>query len=102
MSTASPEPTGAPLLSADRARLAAALEHTLLRPEGTARDIERLCQEARQYHFHCVCVHGSRVAQAYDLLQDSSVKVASTAGFPFGAADPDVKRYETETAVDQG
>jgi deoxyribose-phosphate aldolase len=85
-----------------RELLAAALEHTLLRPETTAKDIERLCTEALQHHFHCVCVNSSRVQQAYHLVQDSGVKVASTVGFPLGASEPDAKRYETEIAIDQG
>jgi deoxyribose-phosphate aldolase len=93
----SPRPNGSPAK-----RLAAAIEHTLLRPEATAQDIERLCGEARAHHFHCVCVHGSRVLQACSWLEGSGVKVASTVGFPLGAADSDTKRFETEAAIDNG
>ncbi len=82
--------------------LASYLDHTLLKPEATAKDIERLCAEARQYHFHSVCVNSSRVVQAYALLEDSSVVVAAVVGFPLGAMDKDAKRFETELAVDLG
>lgn len=82
--------------------LASYIDHTLLKPEATARDIEQLCAEARQHRFHCVCVNSSRVVQAYSLLADSPVVVAAVVGFPLGAADRDAKRFETELAVDLG
>ncbi len=85
-----------------QAELAAVIEHTLLRADATAQEIERLCQEARWNCFHAVCVNGSRVAMAHHLLEDTEVKVVAVAGFPLGASDPDVKRYETEAAVDSG
>jgi deoxyribose-phosphate aldolase len=77
-----PEMEQAGSSGAQRRRLASAIEHTLLRADATAHDIEALCAEARHYGFHCVCVNGSRVALAYELLQESGVYVASTVGFP--------------------
>jgi len=82
--------------------LASYIEHTSLKPEATARDIELLCAEARQHRFHGVCVNSSRIVQAYSLLEDSSVVVATVVGFPLGAMDKDAKRYETELAIDLG
>ncbi len=89
-----------PALSA--AQLAACLDHTLLKPDAWAKDIERLCAEARQHRFYSVCVNGSWVEQARHWLEDSDVKVACVVGFPLGAMSPDVKRYETEAAIDDG
>ncbi|MBI5384351.1 MAG: deoxyribose-phosphate aldolase [Verrucomicrobia bacterium] len=82
--------------------LARYIDHTALKADATARDIEKLCAEARQHGFHSVCVNGSRVAQAVHWLEDSGVKVASVVGFPLGAADVDTKRFETEAAADNG
>jgi deoxyribose-phosphate aldolase len=82
--------------------VAAHIEHTLLRPEATRADIERLCAEAREHRFAAVCVNGCRVELARHCLEDSDVRVASVAGFPLGAMDPDAKRYETEAAIDAG
>jgi deoxyribose-phosphate aldolase len=84
------------------AQLAACIEHTLLRADATARDIERLCAEAREHGFHAVCVSGCRVELARQCLEDSNVKVVTVVGFPLGASSPDVKRFETEAAVDEG
>jgi deoxyribose-phosphate aldolase len=82
--------------------LAPYIDHTLLKADATAKDIERLCAEARDHHFHSVCVNGSRVAQAAHLLEETDVKVAAVVGFPLGAMDADAKRYEAEAAVDAG
>jgi deoxyribose-phosphate aldolase len=82
------------------AQLAAFIDHTLLKAEATARDIEKLCAEARENHFFSVCVNGSRVAQARHFLEGSDVRVAAVVGFPLGAQAADVKRFETEAAVD--
>ncbi|PYJ97642.1 MAG: 2-deoxyribose-5-phosphate aldolase, partial [Verrucomicrobia bacterium] len=57
--------------------LARYIDHTLLRADATAKDIERLCAEAREHHFYAVCVNGSRVIQARHLLDGSDVKVAT-------------------------
>lgn len=89
-------------LSLTTAQLAAYIDHTLLKPDATAKDIERLCAEAREHRFFSVCVNSSRVIQAGHLLEDSEVKVASVVGFPLGAMSTDAKRFETETAVDEG
>jgi deoxyribose-phosphate aldolase len=88
--------------SLNAATLAKYIDHTLLKPEAAAADIEKLCREAIQHHFWSVCVNGSRVAQAYALVENSGVKVASVVGFPLGAMSSDVKRYEVEAAIDDG
>jgi len=78
------------------------IDHTLLKPEATAADIEKLCREAIEHRFWSVCVNGSRVAQAYSLVENSGVKVACTVGFPLGAMTTDAKVLEVEAAVDDG
>jgi deoxyribose-phosphate aldolase len=85
-----------------QAELIGRLEHTLVRPEATRQDLERVCATARARGFHSVCVSGSRVELARTLLEDSAVKVTGLVGFPLGAADADAKRYETEVAIDHG
>jgi deoxyribose-phosphate aldolase len=82
--------------------LAKYIDHTLLKADATAADIEKLCREAIQHRFWSVCVNGSRVAQAYALVEDSGVKVAGTVGFPLGAMSADAKRFEVEAAIDDG
>jgi len=83
-------------------QLAAYIDHTLLKADATVRDIERLCAEARENHFYSVCVNGSWVSPAVHFLEGTDVKVASVVGFPLGAMASDVKRFETEAAIDEG
>ena len=82
--------------------LAAYIDHSLLKPDASAAQIEQLCAEAREYKFFSVCVNGSWVAAARHFLDGSDVKVASVVGFPLGAMSSDVKRYEVEVAIDDG
>jgi len=84
------------------AQLAAYIDHTVLKPDASPAQIEQLCAEAREHHFFSVCVNGSWVAAARHFLDGSDVKVASVVGFPLGAMSSDVKRYETEVAIDDG
>ena len=78
------------------------IEHTLLRADATARDIENLCTEAIENELFAVCINGCWVQNAWNHLEDSNVSIATVVGFPSGATDPDAKRYETEVAVDNG
>ena len=78
------------------------IEHMLARAGATTKDIEKLCAEAREHRFYGVCINGSRVQLASHLLEDTDVKVACVVGFPLGAMLGDVKRFETEAAIDDG
>ena len=84
------------------AQLAAYIDHTLLKPDASLAQIEQLCAEARGHGFFSVCVNGSWVVSARHILDGSDVKVATVVGFPLGAMSGDVKRYETEVAIDDG
>ena len=82
--------------------LAKFIDLTVLKPEATRVQIESSCAEAAEHNFATVCVNGSRVELAYSLLEESDVQVATVVGFPLGAMEADVKRYETEAAIDEG
>jgi deoxyribose-phosphate aldolase len=82
--------------------LAAFIDHTLLKPEASAQDIEKLCREAMQFSFKAVCVNPNRVALAKAFLNLSQVLIASVVGFPLGAHSAAVKALEAERAEDQG
>ncbi len=78
------------------------IDHTLLKPDATRKDIEALCREAAEYKFASVCVNPTWVATCAALLQGSGVKVCSVVGFPLGATTPDTKHYETRRAIFDG
>jgi deoxyribose-phosphate aldolase len=78
------------------------IDHTLLKPQATAADIRRLCQEARDHGFATVCVNPYWVPLAASELAGSSVLVAAVAGFPLGASTTAIKAAETEAAIAAG
>ena len=82
--------------------LAKYIDYTLLKATATPADIEKLCQEARQYGFFSVCVNSSYVPLAAQLLKGTDVKVCTVVGFPLGAMSTQGKLYETSTALAQG
>lgn len=77
-------------------------DHTLLKPEATRSQIEKLCREALEYDFYAVCVNSCYVSTCADLLKDSDVKVAAVVGFPLGACTTASKVFETEEACKDG
>src|SRR3954449_3241082 len=82
--------------------VAGMIDHTLLKPDATRQDIEKLCREAAQFHFATVCVNPAWVALSAQLLRGSGVGVCSVVGFPLGATTADVKHYETRRAIFDG
>ena len=82
--------------------LAKFIDHTLLKPEATPADIERLCREADGHYFYAVCVNPAFVPLARRTLGASPVRVAAVIGFPLGANAPQIKAAEAALAVSQG
>ncbi|MDQ6888286.1 MAG: deoxyribose-phosphate aldolase, partial [Gemmatimonadota bacterium] len=97
----SPVPRGVSFVR-DQARIADFIDHTLLKPEATRRDVEQLCTEARDNRFAAVCVNPVWVPLCHELLSGSGVKVATVIGFPLGANQPESKAAEAALAVRQG
>jgi deoxyribose-phosphate aldolase len=82
--------------------LAPYIDHTLLKPDATAEEIEALCREARDHHFASVCVNPAWVRRCRDLLGGSGVIVCTVVGFPLGATHADVKAFEARRAIQDG
>ena len=82
--------------------VAGMIDHTLLKPDATKQEIEKLCREAAEYHFATVCVNPAWVALCASLLRGTGVGVCSVVGFPLGATTPDVKHYETRRVIFDG
>lgn len=78
------------------------IDHTLLKPEATQAQIEKLCAEAKQYDFMSVCINPGYVGLCHDLLRDCDVKVCTVIGFPLGATLTSAKVSETQEAIFAG
>jgi deoxyribose-phosphate aldolase len=82
--------------------VATLIDHTLLKPDASQKDVEQLCREAAEFHFATVCVNPTWVALAATRLRGTGVGVCSVVGFPLGATTADVKQYETRRAIFDG
>ncbi len=82
--------------------LAKWIDHTLLKPDATREQIEKICDEAIEYGFASVCINPTWVPLAYRKLRGHSPKVCTVVGFPLGATFPEIKAKETERAVEEG
>jgi deoxyribose-phosphate aldolase len=82
--------------------LASYIDHTILKPTTTEDDVIRLCNEAAVYGFAAVCVPPHYVRLAKIQLQDTSVKIATVVGFPFGYSSTRSKIEEIKAAIADG
>lgn len=78
------------------------IDHTLLKPDATIKQIELLCQEAKEYGFASVCVNPHWVNDCRIFLNGSGVKICSVVGFPLGASTSEIKAEEAIRAVENG
>jgi len=82
--------------------LAGMIDHTFLKPYGSAADIEKLCREADQYGFAMVAINPAEVTTCASLLRDSFVRVGAAIGFPLGQTTTECKAFETRDAIEKG
>ena len=82
--------------------LAPIIDHTVLRPDASREDLEKLCREARDNSFATVCVQPWWVPLCVDLLDGSTVRVCTVVGFPHGMNKPETKCFEGRRAILDG
>lgn len=78
------------------------IDHTILKPETTQEQVEKILSEAKEYDFASVCVNPTWVSLAAESLKDTDVKVCTVIGFPLGANTSAVKAFETKDAIANG
>ncbi|MFH1915163.1 MAG: deoxyribose-phosphate aldolase [Pseudomonadota bacterium] len=83
-------------------KLARFIDHTLLKPDATARELDELCSQAVDFGFYGVCVNSARIGHVSRRLAGESPVPVSVVGFPLGASPAGVKALEAATAVEQG
>jgi deoxyribose-phosphate aldolase len=82
--------------------IAKTIDHTLLRADAAAADVETLCREAAAYHFAAVCVFPHYVAMCASLLKRTDVRTCTVVSFPYGADTQRVKALAADEAVTRG
>ena len=82
--------------------LAKYIDHTFLKPNGSPKDIAKLCREAKKFGFASVCVHPCEVKRCAKLLKGTDVAVCTVIGFPLGQNTPTTILYEALEAIESG
>jgi deoxyribose-phosphate aldolase len=84
--------------------IASYIEQTILRPETTAADVRKVCEEAQKHAFAGVCIPPLYVRDARRLLDDIYPKgrVVTVVGFPMGYPAIAAKSEEIKRATDEG
>lgn len=83
-------------------KLASYIDHTLLKPDASEKEVKKLCAEAKEHGFAAVCVPPYFVRKCKQWLKDTGVKVATVVGFPLGYTHTPAKVEEARRAIDEG
>ncbi|KAJ7752929.1 hypothetical protein B0H16DRAFT_1723393 [Mycena metata] len=89
-------------ITSPSAVFALAIDHTLLKPDATAAQIDELCDQAIRYKFKSCCVNGANVEQVSRRLEGSGTLTCAVIGFPLGAGTTAAKAFEAKDAVERG
>ncbi|MDD4870263.1 MAG: deoxyribose-phosphate aldolase [Kiritimatiellae bacterium] len=90
---------GAPLTVKDIAKM---IDHSLLRPDMTIKEIKEGCRIAAQYDVATVCVKPSEIDICVEELKGTNVLIGTVIGFPHGGSTTAVKVFEAEEAIKAG
>jgi deoxyribose-phosphate aldolase len=82
--------------------IAGMIDHSLLKPYLTDKEVEEGCRIADDYKTASVCVRPCDVKRAAEILKDSPVLVTSVVGFPHGTTTVQTKVFEAKEAIDNG
>ncbi|OFX22195.1 MAG: deoxyribose-phosphate aldolase [Bacteroidetes bacterium GWA2_31_9] len=82
--------------------LAGYIDHTLLKPESTQEQFDKLCEDAKAYKFKSVCVNSGWVPYVAKKLRGSGILICSVIGFPLGEMDTRSKAFEARSAISNG
>ncbi|ARV08162.1 deoxyribose-phosphate aldolase [Winogradskyella sp. PC-19] len=82
--------------------LNAYIDHTLLKPTATEKEIINLCNEAITYNFRTVCVNSCYIPIAKQVLKETPVGICTVVSFPLGAMSTKAKIFEAQEAIEQG
>jgi deoxyribose-phosphate aldolase len=85
-----------------RSQFARLVDHTILRPEALAADVDAVAREALAVGAASACVHSSRVGLAAGRLSGSGVRTCTVVGFPSGAVATEAKVAEARRAAADG
>lgn len=91
-----------PLKNISALAVAQMIDHTLLKPEATEADLQKVCAEAKENSFKAVCVNSSWIQFVAKNLNGTKTLPICVVGFPNGVCDTDTKVFETQRSIQLG
>ena len=86
----------------DEKQLAGVIDHTMLDATATKEQIEQLCEEAKTYGFHTVCVNARWLPLVAEQLHNTKVKIGGVVSLPLGADSTKIKVAQAKEAIFAG
>ncbi|OTQ27715.1 deoxyribose-phosphate aldolase [Gilliamella apicola] len=83
-------------------QLSQLIDHTNLKPDATTAMMEKLCQEAKNYHFKMVAINQVQSHLCAQLLKGTGVDIGAAIAFPLGQTTIASKCFETQNAIENG
>ena len=83
-------------------QLSQLIDHTNLKPDATTAMMEKLCQEAKNYHFKMVAINQVQSQLCAQLLKGTGVDIGAAIAFPLGQTTITSKCFETQNAIENG
>ena len=83
-------------------QLARMIDHTNLKADALDEDLEKLCKEAKKYHFAMVAINQIQSPICAKLLEGTDIKVGAAIAFPLGQTSIEAKAFETDNALSIG
>ena len=82
--------------------IAKMIDHSLLAPTLTDRELEQGCRLAVEYHVASVCIMPYYLKRCAEILKGSTVKASTTIAFPHGGHTTAIKVAEARQALEDG
>ncbi|MGE5608089.1 MAG: deoxyribose-phosphate aldolase [Bacillota bacterium] len=82
--------------------LASKIDHTILKPEATAAQVQRIVAEVIQFRFASACIAPAFVRMAAGMLHPAGIPCCTVIGFPHGTSKSTIKAIEATSAVKDG
>jgi len=78
------------------------IDHTNLNADALEADMEKLCEEAKQYHFSMVAINQVQSEICAKFLVGTDIQIGAAIAFPLGQTSIEAKVFETENALKNG
>jgi deoxyribose-phosphate aldolase len=82
--------------------LASKIDHTILKPEATTAEVQRIVGEVIQYRFASACIAPAFVRMAAGILRPAGIACCTVIGFPHGTSKSTIKAIEATSSIKDG